>query len=1241
MDDKLEIIIEDNALEVAQNLNALSKSITSFKNNLSPMVSSLFAYNQNMTKLKETMRGQIGENFLAKKETRANLDDTIKTLESFAKQLESVGDTKNLDIVNNSLKELYAKKNNYILEDFNTFNSVAKVFNGTLQKSKSYENLKLFKNTDKDLSLVKESLDKILTTSEKVKKYTTLTNVGNVDKTKSYSVERKDSGIQSSAFVEQARLDAIEQEKINKALEKRDKLLAKILKLQQQISVSKEAEKVYKATGDVEKRYLAQQNTQKLEQKLAKTTKFDKYAKKQGKAPMNVDGEMQQLEVLMLKLKELGANTSVKDLRQSIAVLNKEKLGGLKEELVALEKHFDEIGNKDISASIKNAIKNLDNYSISAAKGTKSTSKFVDSMKGINNTLKYVRLDYIINLFQRLANVVSGGINASKNYIETLNLFKVAMGESIVEGEKFIGLMESNFGLDPKVLMEYMGAFTMMSRSMGLTQKNAYVLGETFTKLGVDISSLYNIEVDEAMTKLRSALAGETEPVRQLGFDISETAIKQEALTLSTEALANGNEQLAAQLSRSVSTMTYSEKVQLRYSALLRQSALVQGDYARTMEQTANQMKIYDANVQQLSRAFGNILIPTINLVIPYLIAFLQVLRDIAEFIAGLVNFELPEVDYSSLNNVGNQMDAVEESTNGATAAVEEFKKQLLGVDEINNITPPNEDKGGSGGNFDSGLGGFELDLEGYNNLLDTVTASVEDLKKKLLPFIGILGTLIGLLGTIKAFQLYDTISKLPPLGKKLTGVFGGLLLVLTGLSLTNISKDMDLFAGAITSAIGGILVSIGSITGALALFGKTGLSLGASLGSSISVINLLLTTYTGVEKVIEANKQLSPTIRDIEEAMKGYNKQLELSTVNAQADAKNQRLLKETLLDYVDANGKVIEGEEQRANGTLAQINKELGTQYEIVNGQLTLNGEILNSEDAISNSIEERIKLKEKEAYIDAYNEIRKKAIMEQIELQNSINSKQQKLINLKERMRITDGEDFKQAEKAYNAVKKQLDDEQQSYKDLGDEIELYGEIVDGIYTSNGETMETVVSDVTKKNKEVAEQNANTQKTIFNDMNSEAKKGAEQAQKDINTTLGGIKDPKVKLGVNTDDASFKLNSIFGGLSTIIPNFKLPTFRVFGYANGGFPEDGWFRASHGEMIGKFDNGQSVVANNNQIVNGIKNGVYDAMMSVMSSQNTSGSGNVYLNDNIVGVIAKGINDMASNNGNNPIGFRMG
>ena len=299
---------------------------------------------------------------------------------------------------------------------------------------------------------------------------------------------------------------------------------------------------------------------------------------------------------------------------------------------------------------------------------------------------------------KKAGQTVASWIKESNDYVENVNLFTVAMGEYADSAKQYAEEVGELMGIDPSDWMRSQGVFMTLATGFGVAGDRAATMSKQLTQLGYDISSFYNIKVEEAMQRLQSGISGELEPLRRLGYDLSQAKLEATALSLGID--------------KTVSSMTQAEKAQLRYYAIMTQVTTAQGDMSRTLEAPANQIRIFTAQAEQAARALGNIFIPALNAVLPYGIAFLRVIREIANGLANLFGFTLPEMDYSGLDGVASGGESASDAIDEATDSAERLKRTLLGIDELNVMT--DNSSSGAGASV-SGGGSFDFELPEYD----------------------------------------------------------------------------------------------------------------------------------------------------------------------------------------------------------------------------------------------------------------------------------------------------------------------------------------------------------------------------------------------------------------------------------------------------------------------------------------------------------------------------------------------
>lgn len=365
----------------------------------------------------------------------------------------------------------------------------------------------------------------------------------------------------------------------------------------------------------------------------------------------------------------------------------------------------------------------------------------------------YARLKMATSAVKRIGSTIGKCIKGFNDYVENVNLFNVSMGEFADEATEYMTKVNQLTGIDMSEWARSQGVFMTLATGFGVVGDRAYTMSQQLTQLGYDISSFYNIDVADAMQKLQSGISGELEPLRRLGYDLSQAKLEAVALSLGID--------------KSVKSMTQAEKAELRYYAIMTQVTTAQGDLARTIDTPANQLRILKSQFEQCSRSIGSIFIPMLNKVLPYVNAFFQIVRAIADVIAKLVGFTFPEVDYSGVTSGAGE---ITEGFDSATESAKKLKKYTMGFDELNVIDT-------SGGNEDaaSSFGtGFDFELPTYDFLEGLQESKVAQIVDGMKEWLGItdeidswselmetrFGKILSLVGEIGAVILAWKLSK-------------------------------------------------------------------------------------------------------------------------------------------------------------------------------------------------------------------------------------------------------------------------------------------------------------------------------------------------------------------------------------------------------------------------------------------------------------------------------------------------
>lgn len=309
-----------------------------------------------------------------------------------------------------------------------------------------------------------------------------------------------------------------------------------------------------------------------------------------------------------------------------------------------------------------------------------------------------------------IGKVIKDSIMSGMNAIESDNLFETSLGNMADDVRAWSNEVGDALGLNAVAMRKNTGVIYNMTTSMGLAEDNALKMSKGITLLTEDMASFYNLSSDEAFNKLRAGLTGETEPLKALGILVDENTIKQ-------VAYQHGIAQTGAEL-------TQQQKVLARYVAILQQTGNAQGDLARTIDSPANQLRILKNQVVQLGMAFGNLLLPVIKAVLPYITAFFKLVTMGLNALGKLLGITKDTSSSASglssgfggvADNIGDVADGVGGVSSGlgnvndglddANKKAKKLKGTLATFDEMNVLNDNStDDSGASGGS--SGLGG-------------------------------------------------------------------------------------------------------------------------------------------------------------------------------------------------------------------------------------------------------------------------------------------------------------------------------------------------------------------------------------------------------------------------------------------------------------------------------------------------------------------------------------------------------
>lgn len=426
--------------------------------------------------------------------------------------------------------------------------------------------------------------------------------------------------------------------------------------------------------------------------------------------------------------------------------------------LTPLASQLDKVGNAfaKLPPQLSKVVTQANRVTAANEKQRKSYLSLSNQMNGfMRNMAKLVSL-------KAIAEYLGNAVAKFNDFYEATDLFHNAMGNLSGEADTLISKMQGLLGVDPTKAMTYMATIQSLGTSFGLTSDKAYILSKNLTQLAYDEGSYWNKDVAETFTAMSSAISGEIEPIRRLGVDLSQARLQQELLALG--------------FNKQVSSLSQADKAVLRYIAIMKQTANVQGNLAQTIQSPANQIKILKAQLDMLAKSVGSLLYPALKSILPPLIAAVQLIREFVEWVAKLMGVKVVFTDFTkSADSVGGIGDAMDDTADSTKKAAKALKDYTMGFDELN-IIDPTQGSSGSGGGASAGNILGDVDLSGYDMFKNYVGNTVDEIKekvKKLLPIIA--GVAAGFSAWKIADFLFSQLNNVHGLAYKLGQIVGEL----------------------------------------------------------------------------------------------------------------------------------------------------------------------------------------------------------------------------------------------------------------------------------------------------------------------------------------------------------------------------------------------------------------------------------------------------------------------------------
>ena len=370
-------------------------------------------------------------------------------------------------------------------------------------------------------------------------------------------------------------------------------------------------------------------------------------------------------------------------------------------------------------SKIQRIIASTNRYNGTVNKAASGTRAWSEALAGI-------KLSTVIYASNRIGAVIAEYMYEASEWEGIMYRFGRAFGEEAEENYKWILKLNSELQINVQKFMQYASIYGTMLKGFGVAQKDATAMAMNYTELTYDIWAGYNDiykTFEDAAIAVRSAIAGEVEPIRRAGFTIVDSQLK---ITAANYGIAYSTQSASEEL-----------KSYLRYLTLIDQARAQDliGTYAREMTTSEGLMRTLRQQLASLSQAFGSFLLPALVKVLPYVQAFVELIGEAIAALAQLFGIDLKPVDFSSGVNAGAAgAGAMADNLEDASGAAKKLKQYTAGFDELN-VFDPNQGSGGAGigaGGGGSLEGMFDIDKLWDESIFNSINSQVDELKEKL-----------------------------------------------------------------------------------------------------------------------------------------------------------------------------------------------------------------------------------------------------------------------------------------------------------------------------------------------------------------------------------------------------------------------------------------------------------------------------------------------------------------------------
>jgi hypothetical protein len=380
-----------------------------------------------------------------------------------------------------------------------------------------------------------------------------------------------------------------------------------------------------------------------------------------------------------------------------------------------------------------------------AAAADEKHSKSLDA-KNINIMAMISNFESVLHVTQVVGDAISATLAQAMEWDGIQYRFGRAFGEDAEEVYAYAQKINDVLGINIQQFMQYSSLYGSLLSGFGMAQEKVTTISVGLTELSYDIWAAYNDRfksLEDASEAVRSAITGEIEPIRNAGIALTEASLQEYLEQVGMATI-------------SIEKLSEAQKAEVRYAAMMN-AALNQGivgTYAAEMQTAEGAVRSLSQSFKGLVQALGSLFIPILQMVVPYLTAFVELLYDAIEAIAGFFGISFFEIDWgngaggmaSDMEDAAAGAEKLESGLGGAAKAAKKIKDYVMGFDELNVIKPPDESSRGGSGKNDAGIdwgSGLDLDTMWDESVFAKASKRVDEIKEKLKPIL----TTVGLIG--------------------------------------------------------------------------------------------------------------------------------------------------------------------------------------------------------------------------------------------------------------------------------------------------------------------------------------------------------------------------------------------------------------------------------------------------------------------------------------------------------------